>query len=187
MCNNFSSEPHAQNATENENTEGDLYNMDSETEEFGGDEEHHPKRIVISDENAIVDPTAAVAACGADENSAHGSTTDGMKKESLNLINFSPDTSTIAESGNQEEPHNSAGIEVGNNIAEACGRIRISDVVQVVANVDVDIDPNVNEEGCGSSDANASYRSNDSDVILVMEYFYGTENELAEEHDIKRE
>lgn len=189
MCNNSSLEPRAQDATGEENTEGDLYNMNSETEEFESDEEHRPARNVISDENAIGVPMAAGATGGGNsdvggENSAHCSTPDGMEKKSQNLIDFSPDKSAIVESGNVEKPSTPAVINVGENIAEACGRISISDTVQVGANIDVD--PNVKEEECGSDDANASNRSDDSDVVLVMEYFLETESELAEEHDIKQ-
>lgn len=75
-----------------------------------------------------------------------------------------------------------AGIDVDDNIATAYGQIRISDSEQFGTNVMLDFDPNIIEENYQVDAANDSCSTDDSDVVLVAEY-YETDDD-AQHHEI---
>lgn len=205
----FSSEAPAQSITENENRKDGLYDMNSDTEEDSGNARLHAVR-----KNAAGASTSTDGANFSDPvgNASTVSISANGANKSTNLINFSPDKSgsdgksdageklpipsTLAGRASESAsglnvnfvvPFTYAGTDMVSQIARGCDQFSISDNgsdgSQIQENIDLNILEKENEFGA----ANDSFGTNDSDIAIVAEYFYATEEESAQANKIKDE
>lgn len=138
--------------------------MNSETEEIECDHVQRP------DSKTDANSDQQIVEGGENSDGAVATTSAGIKNASMNLINFSPD-----KPSSDENAIASIATDMGEKIAEACGQIRISNDFDVL------------EEGYSFDDYNVSSNTDDSDVVLVAEYYYATESEMEQERNIKPE
>lgn len=104
----------------------------------------------------------------------------GMGNDKIDSTKLIPGTSASDASAKPVSP------STVSNIAEACGQFHISVQGHERASV-LSVETNVIEENVDMDASNISCNTDGSDVVCVAEYFYGTETELAQATNIKKD